>query len=243
MIVNETPPAGAAAKAEGPTYPAVIAGVPERSSKELEATAPPGEGEKLPQKGNIILLKTSEGVKVVSIDRIQQVTFRGTHKASVGGEEFRNLLRLKLDWGSHKPAKEAEMGLLYLQKGIRWIPSYKFVIDGKGGVTVHLEATLINELADLEDVTANLVVGVPNFAFADTADPIGLAHAVAQLSQYFRPAAQTQYAFSNAIMSQTAGRMSERVEQRKRPGTTWARRSAVRRRPRICSSSRSSTSP
>ena len=39
---------------------------------------------------------------------------------------------------------------------------------------LQLEATLINELADLEDVTANLVVGVPTFAFADTADPIGL---------------------------------------------------------------------
>ena len=78
------------------------------------------------------------------------------------------------------------MGLLYLQKGIRWIPAYKFVIDGKGGVTVQLEATLINELADLDDVTANLVVGVPTFAFADTADPIGLGQTVAQLSPLFR---------------------------------------------------------
>ena len=180
----------------------------------MEATAPPGEGEKLPEKGNLVLLKTTDGVRAVGIDRIQEITFRGQHKATVADEEFRNLLRLKLDWGDHKPAKEADMGLLYLQKGIRWIPSYKFVIDGKGGVSVQLEATLINELADLDDVTVNLVVGVPSFAFAETPDPIGMGQRVAQLSQYFQPNAQTANAFSNGIMSQVSNSISsQRVDQ------------------------------
>ena len=125
VIVNETPLSLAATKPEGLTYAATVVGLPVRSSKELETVAPPGEGEKLPEKGKIILLKTSEGVRAVGMDRIQQVTFRGPHKAAVASEEFRNLLRLKLDWGSRKPAREADMGLLYLQKGIRWIPAYK----------------------------------------------------------------------------------------------------------------------
>jgi hypothetical protein len=213
VIVNEMPLSGAATKPEGLTYAATIVGLPVRSSRELEAIAPPGEGEKLPEKGKIILLKTSEGVKAVNIDRVQQVTFRGPHKAAVANEEFRNLLRLKLDWGNRKPAKEADMGLLYLQKGIRWIPAYKFVIDGKGGATVQLEATLINELADLDDVTANLVVGVPTFAFADTADPMGLGQTVAQLSPFMRQDAQTAYAFSNSIMSQVVRPMNQPVGQ------------------------------
>ena len=215
VTVSETAMSGAATTPEGLTYTATIVGLPERSSKELEANAPPGESEKLPEKSNLILLKTVEGVRAVSIDRIQQVTFRRQHKPSVADEEFRNLLRLKLDWGDRKPGKEADMGLLYLQKGIRWIPSYKVAIDGKGKAAVQLEATLVNELADLEDVTANLVVGVPNFAFAETADPIGLGQTVAQLSQYFQRESQTNYAFSNAIMSQVArpsqaARMGER---------------------------------
>ena len=215
VTVSETAMSGAATTPEGLTYTATIVGLPERSSKELEANAPPGESEKLPEKSNLILLKTSDGVRAVSIDRIQQVTFRGPHKSSVADEEFRNLLRLKLDWGDRKAGKEADMGLLYLQKGIRWIPSYKVVIDGKGKAGVQLEATLINEMVDLEDVTANLVVGVPKFDFADTPDPIGLSQTVAQLSPYFQRDAQTQYAFSNAIMSQVArpnqaARMGER---------------------------------
>jgi hypothetical protein len=213
VTVSEMPLSAASTKPEGLTYTAAIVGLPVRSSKELEATAPPREGEKLPQKGNVILLKTSEGVRAVGIDRIQQVTFRGSHKTTVAGEEFRNLLRLKLDWGNRKPAQEANMGLLYLQKGVRWIPSYKFVLDGNGGAAVQLEATLVNELADLEDVTANLVIGVPSFAFADTPDPIGLGQTVAQLSQCFKGDDKTRFALSNAIMSQAAGFESRPVEQ------------------------------
>ena len=216
VTISETPLSAAATKVDGLTYNAMILGLPQRSSRELEANAPPGEGEKLPEKGNLVLLKSDDGVRAVGIDRIQQVVFRGPHKPSVASEEFRNLLRLKLDWGDRKPAKEADMSLLYLQKGIRWIPSYKLVIDGKGHAAVQLNATLINELADLDDVTANLVVGVPKFDFAETPDPIGLGHAVAQLSPYFQRDSQTAYAFSNAIMSQAAfpsaaARMSERT--------------------------------
>ncbi len=129
VIVNETPLSGAATDPGGLTYEATIAGLPLRSSKELEAIAPPGEGEKLPEKGNLILLKTAKGMKAVSIDRIQQVTFRGPHKAAVASEEFRNLLRLKLDWGGRQPAREADMGLLYLQN--------VFEDDSLGPVTGH----------------------------------------------------------------------------------------------------------
>ncbi len=149
----------------------------------------------------------------MGIDRIQEVTFRGPHKAAAASEEFRNLLRLKLDWGKRKPAGEADMGLLYLQKGIRWIPSYKFVIDGKGNVAVTLEATVINELADLDDVTANLVIGVPSFAFAEMADPIGLGQTVAQLSPCFRQDTQTPFGLSNSIMSQIGDRSGGQVDQ------------------------------
>ncbi|MCE5269188.1 MAG: hypothetical protein LLG00_15030 [Planctomycetaceae bacterium] len=205
IAVSETALSAASTKPEGLTYAATIVGFPTRSSKELEAAAPPNEGEKLPQKGNIVLLKTSEGVRAVSIDRIQQVTFRGPHKSAVASEEFRNLLRLKLDWGGRQPAPQADMGLLYVQKGLRWIPSYKFVIDGRGHAAVQLEATLINELGDLDDVTANLVIGVPSFAFADMRDPIGLNQTVAQLSPYLDQGDQTRAALSNAIMSQVAG--------------------------------------
>jgi hypothetical protein len=198
----------------GTNYEATIVSVPERSAEELAATSPPNSGEKLPEKGNLILLKTVQGVKAVAMDRLQEVTFKHTHKPALAHEEFRNLLTLRLDWGRAKPAKAANVGLFYLQKGMRWIPSYKVEVDGKGNATVKLQATLLNELADLEDVNVNLVVGVPTFSFKDTIDPIALQQNLAQLSQYFQSDGGRNSAlagnFSNAMMAQTqVARMGE----------------------------------
>lgn len=194
-------------------YSATILDIPRRSAEELAATSPPGTPEHLPQTGEVALLKTDEGVKVVNLDRIEQVTFKKPPNRSGGAEEFRDLLTLKLDWGGSKPEKAARVGLFYLQKGVRWIPNYKVEIDGKGHATVKLQATLLNELADLDDVSLNLVVGVPTFAFKDTLDPMALQHDLAQLSPYFQnnnsyrnsPIASQ---FSNALMTQTP-RMGE----------------------------------
>lgn len=192
-------------------YPAVIVGFPTRSSEEIEKTRATDDMPALPIKGNVVLLRKAEGVKVVSIDRIEDVVFTSKHKSTLSNEEFRNLLTLKLDWAA-APEKTADVGMVYLQKGVRWIPSYKVEIDGNGKAVVKLQATILNELTDLENVTCNLVVGVPTFAFQETLDPIALNQAVAQLSQYFHKDSQTAHAFSNAMMTQHA-RMSENVQR------------------------------
>ena len=188
-------------------YEATIVGLPARSAEEQAGANPPNSGERLPEKGNLLLLRTAEGTKAVSIDRIQEVTFKQPHQAALASEEFRNLLTLKLDWNQARPATAANIGLFYLQKGIRWIPNYKIDIGSDGKAAVKLQATLINELADLENVSVNLVIGVPTFAFKDTTDPIALQQTLAQLSQYFRtdPGQLSNFdnRFSNAIMAQT----------------------------------------
>jgi hypothetical protein len=183
-------------------YDATILAVPQRTGEELEKNSPPGAGEKLPQKGDVVLLKTAAGTKVVAINRLQDLTFKGDHKTLAANEEFRNLLTLKLDWNGQPPAKDAEVGMIYLQKGLRWIPEYKVTIDGQGTAVVKLQATLINELADLSDATANLVIGVPTFALKDQLDPIALQQTLAQLSSYFRGDSLGNN-FSNAVMTQT----------------------------------------
>jgi hypothetical protein len=191
----------------GTPYEAEIVGVPQRSSEELEAVSPPGAGESLPVKGDLVLLKTDRGTKAVAIGRIQDITFRNAPRPKNSVEEFRHLLTMKLDWGERKPEATADVGMVYLQKGIRWIPGYRVALDGAGNAAVRLQGTLINELADLKDVTCNLVVGVPTFAFQGTPDPIGLQQSAARLSTYFQRDSQTAAAFSNSIMTQTAGEM------------------------------------
>ncbi|MBN2399836.1 MAG: hypothetical protein JXI33_05780 [Candidatus Aminicenantes bacterium] len=188
----------------GLKYPATILNIPKRSGQELEAMAAPGAEPTLPEKGVIGLFKTQDGVKVVDIGHIQDITFISGHRPTLEREEFRNLLTLKFNWNRQRPERETVVGLVYLQRGLRWIPAYRIELDGNGGVTLKLQATLVNDLTDLEDASVNLVVGVPNFVFADLVDPIALEKETAALAPRLQSRSQTNFAFSNAIMTQVA---------------------------------------
>jgi hypothetical protein len=185
-------------------YECTIFAIPTRSIEELQKTSSESNSDELPIQGNIVLLKYEGGIRAVPIDKIQEITFIDGPKPVVDNREFRNIMTLKLDWNKSAPSKTANVGMMYVQKGIRWIPDYKVEIDGKGQATIKLQATIINELVDIENVKANLVIGVPKFAFQDTVDPISLQQTVAQLSSNFQNNSRTAYSFSNAIMSQVA---------------------------------------
>ncbi len=206
VVVSEAP---LGPGAQPRTYPATILNVPQRSGEELERTGLPNSGDRLPEKGTVVLLETEAGTRAVPFDRILDLTFQDAPRPQSAGEEFRNLLTLDLEWEGGKAATQAAVGMSYLQKGLRWIPNYKVDLDGKGGATIQLEATLINEIADMTDVTANLVVGVPTFAFENMVDPISLQQAVARLSPYFDQNALSAARLSNAIMTQVAAPASE----------------------------------
>lgn len=186
------------------SYDATILGVPKRTADELEQTSAPNSGDMLPQRSSLVLLKTPLGISAVSMDKIQNITFKSDYKPKGTDEEFRNLLTLKLGWDGGRSNKSAEVGMVYLQKGIRWIPNYKVNLKSDGTAEVKLQATLINELTDLNDVTANLVIGVPSFAFSNQTDPIALQDTMATLSSHFRDESRMANNFSNAIMSQVA---------------------------------------
>lgn len=180
------------------TYDAQIVGIPVRSSDELESTSPPNTGEQLPEFGDCVLLKTATGVATVPLANIQYITFKSNYESKLSSEEFRNLISLKLNW-SKAPAKTAEVGMVYLQKGIRWIPEYKVNIDGAGNAHVSLQATLMNDLTDLKDVNCHLVVGVPTFSFKDQLDPISLQRTLVAVADRMQ---SMNSRFSNAVMTQ-----------------------------------------
>lgn len=202
------------------TYAAKILGVPVQDASENVSTASEENENDSVKKGDVILIETSEGVKVMPLGQIKNVTFENAPKRTLARGEKRNLLTLKLDWSDHTPKRRARAGLAYLQKGIRWIPSYKITINGDGTAQVKLQATLLNEMIDLEDVTAHLVIGVPTFAFKDTISPLALQKAAAELSQYFEEGGQTAYAFSNSIMTQTARMGEYRPRRPARPASS-----------------------
>jgi hypothetical protein len=211
VFITESAPTSGIAP---PQYAATITSVPQRSSAELEITGAPAlprldqygrpvpvfDGDKpLPQKGDIILLQTESGIKALPLAQIRDVTFQKTPRGKTDNEEWRNLLTLNLNW-KKAPQRQADVGLMYLQRGVRWIPSYRVTLLDKNRARVELQATLINEMADFQNAAVNLVIGVPSFAFKETPDPISLQNTFAQLSPYFR--GDNASAMSNAMMSQ-----------------------------------------
>ena len=204
-------------RANGTDYEGTVVNVADAKSEKRELDEQMGTNAEPaplppPSSTEFLYLQTGVGTKVLTISSIETLMFAtGDYKTTLTAEETRNVLTLKLNWPEGKKGDTADVGMMYLQKGIRWIPSYKVTIDGSGHASFKLQGTLINEITDLKDVTANLVVGVPTFAFKDQVDPMALQKTLAQLSPYFAPpaAGNMAYGMSNAIMSQS--RMTERA--------------------------------
>lgn len=167
------------------------------------------------QPGSVVMLETAEGFRVIALDSIQEITFLDRPNPDIETERLQHVLTLQLESKNDSKLKNAKVGMAYVQRGIRWIPNYRLELDGNGRARVRLQATLINEMIDLENVTANLVIGVPHFAFKETVDPIALGRTTAQLSRYFQEGSQTAFAMSNAIQTQVArmGEYRNRVRQ------------------------------
>ncbi len=209
VLVTEVPPANR----DPAPYEATILPAPVQSSEEIESLAPPGDGPKLPVASDLVFLRTDAGTRVLPLSRIQDLTFRAGPAAKLGREELRSALTLRVirrgagDSAEPLAGGAADVGLMYVQRGLRWIPSYRVELDGKGQARVWLQATLVNDLVDLDDVTCNLVVGVPTFALQDSADPIGLEQAAAKLAQAVTLDNGNRFGnfYANSMMSQVAG--------------------------------------
>jgi hypothetical protein len=158
-----------------------------------------------------VAIRTEDGARTVPLHAVEGVLLPADAKTEVRSEEEKDAFTLHLDWPGGKPEAETEIGMGYLQKGLRWIPSYRIEIDGAGRAQVRLQATLLNELADLEDVTLHLVIGVPSFDFRGTLDPMAIQRALAPLSPYFQadPGLSNGAIASNFVFTQRVARSGE----------------------------------
>ena len=103
--------------------------------------------------------------------------------------------------------REVKVGMEYLQRGLRWIPDYRIELLDDKQAKITLQATIINEVADLENVDLRLVVGVPSFLMKDQLSPLALREFGLQLGSYFAAPTNTGASsaisyLSNAMMSQ-----------------------------------------
>ena len=148
--------------------------------------------------GELLLVQTASGTRILALANVRELEVRGEFTRTIRIEEQKNRLVLQVAGGG----PGAKVGVMYVQKGLRWQPAYRIDVDGAGKAAVQFEATLVNDLVDLDKATVNLVVGVPKFEFAGQLDPISLQQEAAQVAQWMPQQSQFSNALSNARMSQ-----------------------------------------
>jgi len=154
----------------------------------------------LKEKGRVVLVQRAS-IHSMAVAEPMAAEHRETKKVRE--------ISLRIVKGGQPLAGEQEVGMVYLQKGIRWIPSYRIELLDGGKARLTLQGTIINDLADIEDAHFRLVVGVPSFLMKHALSPVALRERALHLSSYFAPPSRRggdrrlDY-LSNALMSQQA---------------------------------------
>jgi hypothetical protein len=163
---------------------------PDRATADAPADFLPGE---------VLHVRTPAGLEIVRKANVSSIRLKkeAPIDRTVKVVRRRILIKAVVDADVVNPVP---LRFVYVQKGLRWIPEYRAELLADRKVRLALQATVVNDLADLRDINASLVVGIPNFIMKDTLSPLALREAAAHVAPYLRYGGQ-QF-LSNAISSQ-----------------------------------------
>jgi len=168
---------------------------------------------------SFVMVETDKGVELIQRANFRGITLADKHPATTHTETKRvREIAVHVTRKGKSLSGKATVGMVYLQKGVRWIPSYRVELLDGGKARISLRGTIVNDMADFENAHLRLVVGVPNFIMTGTLSPVALRDTALHLSSYFRPPSRSgsgsQFDFlSNAMMSQRAAPVVERGPQ------------------------------
>ncbi len=158
-----------------------------------------------------VALQTETGTLIFPASMIQMIEISVQPKTDKPKMSKENRLAIKTEGA--KDGQNITLGLAALERGIRWIPAYRVEVKGEPikEAKLELEASIINELADLKGSEVNFVVGVPSFLFQESISPLSMNSAFAGVSGYFQSGAggNRRDSYSNAIASQVSYREDE----------------------------------
>lgn len=154
--------------------------------------------EQVKQSAPFVILESDEGVELIALEDIKGIRFKEKDTVtSLAEEQKKRRISMHLTGKGALSKREVKVGMVYLQRGLRWIPDYRIELLDDKQARITLQATIINEVADLEKVSLRLVVGVPSFLMKDQLSPLALRECSLQLGSYF--AAPTDAGASGAI--------------------------------------------
>lgn len=154
--------------------------------------------------GSQFILRNDDGDHVLSAHGIQSLVIKDM-STSLEKSVTTKHRRKKLTFDFDTPHVERTFTIMYFRPGYRWIPTYRVHLDPEGHTgqaDLSLQAEILNEAEDLDDVPIDIVVGVPHFKFKNDVSPLVLEGVMRHALQQAHPGlmAQTQ-SFSNSTYS------------------------------------------
>lgn len=151
---------------------------------------------------SLVLIKTKSGTVALDAGTILRADFEGNDISMSASDEIRQpSIRIELE----KASKGQEVGISYLARGITWSPSYLIDISDSNLARLSAKATIINEVADMDDIHLSLITGYPNIRFGEVNDPVAMSQDLGGfLKALSAGRSEPNMQFSNAMTAQVA---------------------------------------
>ncbi len=176
------------------------------SARPFNANASASENTVTTINGSYFILRAEEGDVLVPVAQVRSIVVQEM-KTTVAKQVSTSKKTKRLTFKFDAADKKQVVSIMYFRPGIRWIPTYRVSLSDQlenKTAGISLQAELLNEAEDLEDVPIDIVVGVPNFRFRGTPSPLVLEATLRNALAEAAPdlMGNSSQALSNAMYSQ-----------------------------------------
>ncbi|HTO93281.1 MAG TPA: hypothetical protein VMM80_02880 [Bacteroidota bacterium] len=159
----------------------------------------------LPAGSDVLMIRTDRGITAINAGSAVRAEFADHDVAGTVAYRYKSpSVRIQLA----EPAGGETVTVSCLVHGLTWVPGYLIDLTDPKKASVSAHAEIINELADIDDVTLQLVTGFPSAKFSDLQSPLAMSQdlagflrslAVGSLPQVQRGSITSQMLMSNSV--------------------------------------------
>lgn len=156
-----------------------------------------------PSVASYCVLRTGDGSSVaLDLSDIKRIEFLGDYVNAETTKKAETVIECKLA----EPAGKGEKILIhYLASGMSWLPAYEIGLVSGDKARLRWQATLINDIEDLDNVEVRCIVGYPNFQYKYLSDPLSSGQNLADfLRELFKGERSSSSRYDNGSIAQQA---------------------------------------